>query len=329
MRRLLFAPLLLLSVFSALSHASVDQLLQAALDQQLAHHPEWLAMLHYNHDQKNERIFGGEPQSFIDDANFFLSDLGSSSPHDELIATINTFFDGRDSTSRQCRFIARYRWLKSKLNINQSTFDPAKCSEYIEWRQSINANSVTMIFPAAYLNSPSSMFGHTLLRFDPPDEQQDSKWLSWALNFGAEVDADDTSIFYAYKGILGGYPGFFVMMPYFKKIQEYNRLENRDIWEYKLNLTPEEVDRLVDHVWALNEIQFDYFFFDENCSFRLLELLNVARPGTTVTQGFELTAIPVDTIRAVRRSGFLSDVAFRPAHATVLQATAQQLNERQ
>jgi len=36
-------------------------------------------------------------------------------------------------------------------------------------------------------------------------------------------------------------------MPYYLKVREYNDMENRDVWEYELNLSPEEIDRLLMH----------------------------------------------------------------------------------
>jgi hypothetical protein len=75
-------------------------------------------------------------------------------------------------------------------------------------------------------------------------------------------------------------------MPYYLKVREYSDLENRDIWEYELNLTPEEIDRLLMHAWELGPIHFDYYFFDENCAYHLLGLLEAARPDLTLTEGF-------------------------------------------
>ena len=120
--------------------------------------------------------------------------------------------------------------------------------------EQVDAVSVTLVFPAAYMNSPSSMYGHTFLRFDPRQSESGSLWLSWALNFGANIDSDDSSLLYAYKGLFGGYPGQFNMMPYYRKIQEYNRMENRDMWEYPLNLAAEEVDQLLEHLQPIGVI---------------------------------------------------------------------------
>jgi hypothetical protein len=184
-----------------------------------------------------------------------------------------------------------------------------------------------MVFPAAYLNSPSSMFGHTLLRIDQAETQADNTaLLSYAINFGAYIQGSDNSILYAWKGLAGGYPGLFSMVPYQQKLAEYNRLENRDLWEYRLNLTQVETERMVEHVWELKQIQFDYFFFDENCSYRLLELLQVARPSLHLTAQFPLTAIPTDTVKAVKAAGLVSKINYRPSRERELLGRAAPLS---
>ena len=184
-----------------------------------------------------------------------------------------------------------------------------------------------MIFPAAYLNSPSSMFGHTLLRIDQADVQDNkTALLSYAINFGAYIEGSDNSILYAWKGLAGGYPGLFALVPYQEKLSEYRSLENRDLWEYRLNLTPEETQRMVEHVWELKQIQFDYFFFDENCSYRLLELLQVARPGLQLTGQFPLTAIPTDTVKAVKEAGLVESIEYRPSRERELLDRAKALD---
>jgi hypothetical protein len=128
--------------------------------------------------------------------------------------------------------------------------------------------------------------------------------------------------------LAGGYNGTFVTDHYFKKIQEYNRIEHRDIWEYPLNLTTEETERLVTHLWELQDINFDYYFFDENCSYRLLELLEVARPGIELTDEYILTAIPIDTVKAVKAAGMTETPKYRPARVTTISYMLQQMPEQ-
>lgn len=295
----------------------IDSLQEKAIKQQLWLEKEWINFLHYDVISQSEKQY----LSQVDDDRFFNAKDGKTNSKAELLATIATFFvtEKTDDSHSLCRFVARFEWLNKKLNFDKNKFPVADCNEYKEWSSQVNADHVTMVFPAYHLNSPSSMFGHTLLRMDKKFGNNESEWLSYAVNFGAETNSDDNSIFYAFKGLAGGYPGNFIVTPYFKKIQEYNRIENRDIWEYPLNLSKEETHRMLLHLWELKEMNFDYYFFDENCSYRLLELLEVARPGIDLTGEFDLTAIPVDTVRAIERANLIDDIHYRPSQATALQ----------
>ncbi|TNF39138.1 MAG: DUF4105 domain-containing protein, partial [Gammaproteobacteria bacterium] len=140
-----------------------------------------------------------------------------------------------------------------------------------------------------------------------------------------KVEQSDNSIFFAFKGLTGGYPGYFIVTPYFNKIKEYNQNEKRDIWEYPMNFTPEEIKKMVAHLWELRDIEFDYYFFDENCSYRLLELLEVARPGIELTDDFIVAAIPVDTVRSIESAGLIVSADYRPSQVTVLEQLISQI----
>lgn len=274
---------------------------------------EWLKLGHYK-----PGAWPGTWTSDADDARFFLADGGREDPKAELEATLAAFAAPAESgdAHAQCRFVARLQWLRSELELPE--LPQPDCVEYREFRELVQATRVVLVFPSYYLNSPSSMFGHTLLRLDAGAADGGSEYLSFAVNFGALVDPQDNGLFYAFKGLAGGYSGQFEVDHYYKKIQEYNRSENRDIWEYPLNLSEAETERLILHLWELRRINFAYYFFDENCSYRVLELLEVARPGVDLTSGFPLTAIPIDTVRAVQRAGMVDDKSFRPAQGTVL-----------
>lgn len=283
---------------------------------------EWLNLVHYKKSFDNYI-------SQVNDDRFFYAKNGKESPREELLETINNLFISTEDHNQQaqCRFVARTAWLSELLEIDKKTLPQVHCDEYLKWKELTKADSVTMVFPAYHLNSPSSMFGHTLIRLDATDKSK-PEWLSYAVNFGANINNDDNSILYAYRGLVGGYPGLFVTEPYFKKIQEYNRIEHRDIWEYTLNLTAEETERIIKHLWELDTMNFDYFFLDENCSYRLLELIEVARPEVELTDEFILTAIPVDTVRAMENAQLIKSVRYRPAQATEIQFKLDNLSEQ-
>ena len=317
---------LLLSFTSAVRAAwnwTPERLAQA---EALAQSAQWHTLLHYY-----PSTFGSRWTSQVDDDDFFLAANGVSEPANELRATVDAFYRpvAEPDTHAICRFPARWQWLQQSLQLPPASLTPAQCPARMEWLGIIKPHSIKLIFASSYLNSPSSMFGHTFLRIDPVNIDSSSDWLSYAVNFGAEYRPSDNSLLYAWKGIFGGYPGFFSLLRYHEKINEYNRIENRDLWEYQLNLTPEQVQMLVDHLWELRNIDFDYFFFDENCSFRLLELLEVARPDVHLTDGFEHRAIPIDTVRAVLKAGLVTDTHYRPAAATQLQFQADRLPAEQ
>jgi len=294
---------------------SISELLEISAQKNLANSSYWHTLLHINRGA----TLTGHGKSYIDDENFFINSNGKSSPQAELDSTIKTLFNDPEA---QCKYIARWRWLNEQLLGNFSYDSISHCKEFIDWKKTTNADQMVLVFPASYLNSPSSMYGHTLIRLDPPQpenkEARQPSWLSLAVNYGAQTNNEDQSMFYAIKGLGGGYPGLFALQPYFEKIAEYNHNENRDIWEYYLNLTSEEVNLIIEHLWELRDVHFDYYFLDENCSFRLLELIQIAKPDLPLMEDMRLAEIPVNTVRTITDNNLIKDVIYRPSKASTL-----------
>lgn len=302
--RLLFGLFFVVYVFDSRALASESNWIE------LADSVQWLKLGHY---QKN--IWGKGHTSQVDDHNFFLATDGKTNPESELKATLKALRQSDSSGDLQiyCRFPARAVWLHKKLPQTIPSFNLEKCEELQEWRARVNAHSISLIFPASYINSPSSMFGHTLLRIDPPKGSGANDLLSWALNYGANADVDDGALSYAYRGLTGGYFGTYSIVPYFEKVKEYNDIDNRDIFEYQLNLNSEELRLLLLHAWELKGIKFQYYYFDENCAYQLLTLLEVARPNSQLTDKFVFRAIPADTVRVIDQAGFIEGAVIRPS----------------
>lgn len=283
----------------------------------LSEQPRWQALLHINQGA----TLRDRHRSYVDDDAFFLADNGKEDTLAELKASIAALEPA--GSPQRCDFPARYRFLAEALQWQES--EPlAHCQKYQEWRQAVKGSRLVLVFPASYLNSPSSMFGHTLLRLDQGKDS--AVWLSWAINFGAATTEQDNSLFYIYRGLAGGYPGRFTLVPYMKKIQEYSHMENRDMWEYTLDLDQQQIDWVVDHLWELQEVNFDYYFFDENCSFRLLELVKVAKPEASLLQNFRLAEVPVNTVRNLDRAGLVEKRHYRPSKAVELDALRRRLS---
>ena len=107
-------------------------------------------------------------------------------------------------------------------------------------------------------------------------------------------------------------------------------MENRDLWEYQLDLTPEELERVIRHAWELQSAYFEYYFFDENCSYHLLRLIQVARPQMDLAGRFRWWAIPSDTVRAVAdEPGLVARAVYRPASATVIRQRLGRMSDEE
>ncbi len=287
----------------------------------LAQAPRWQALMHINGGATTR----GVGNSYVDDSAFFLASDGKRNPVAELRASIEALRPLGGPV--RCRFPARYRFIAESLGWQEER-PLAHCEEFQNWKADVPTGQLVLIFPAAYLNSPSSMFGHTLLRLDT-EADPDSTWLSLSINFGANTRTADNSIMYAWRGLAGGYPGHFSTVAYAKKIQDYSRVENRDIWEYALNLSGDEIQWLILHLWELKDINFDYFFLDENCSFRLLELIQVARPEAGLLEGWRFAEVPVKTVRTLYRAGMVESRRYRPSKASELSHLVDQLDRQE
>jgi len=274
----------------------------------LSQHETWLALLHY----KRETVFRNVI-SQVDDDKFFFHPEGKTDAKAELISSINAFFEGPQSGHAQCLFPARWWWLKQQVNLGDD-YD-VRCPHLEAFMRRVAHDKLVLVFPTMYLSNPSSTFGHTFLRFDFDDK---SNLLSKTLNYAARVDKTDNILNYVRKGVFGGYTGFFRMRSYFETVQEYSNIENRDIWEYQLAFSKKEIKQLVRHVWEIKDIDFDYFFFKENCSYRLLAMLDVVRTGMQLTgEGkFSVYAIPVDTVRALDEAGLIKARSLRASLVT-------------
>ena len=254
--------------------------------------------------------------SEIDDPHFFFARDGKTDSKAELLATLNAFYSDKkkDDNSSICRFPARYEWLKEQLNADD--FPIADCKEYKKILHRVDPKSVTLVFPSAHINSPASMFGHTFLRIN---SSYNSKLLSYAVNYAANANTEtENGVVFAIKGLFGGYYGRYSLLPYYDKLKEYRDAEQRDIWEYNLDLTQAETLRMFRHIWELNGTNSFYYFFTENCSYNMLWLLEAARPSLHLRNKFFYQVIPLETVHVAKEEGIVTTKSYRPSKRTIL-----------
>lgn len=314
MKLITFAIASLLCHFAhATVESDVDKYLDLAQQKQLDRHITWQRLLYADQQQHSEVTYSG----------YFYAEDGKTNLKHELQADIKALFVGAaDNQSIRCKFPARSRWLMQQLQIAPQQLPTVSCPEFADWINQIKPYKATLIYATDFMGNPSSMFGHTLLRLDPKDQKQ-LNLVSYAVNYAATVKGEDNWS-YAWKGLTGQYPGEYSLMPYYRKVKEYGDFESRDLWEYELNLTPEETRFLVEHIWEMQHVSFPYYFVSDNCAYRLLGLIDLVRPHLNLKQQFNYAAIPIETLKAVDRQNLVKEVVYRPALETQLLAQAKQ-----
>ncbi|NBX81909.1 DUF4105 domain-containing protein [bacterium] len=300
-----------------------------AILQQVAQSKPWHRLLHYKKTLPFWKL-----QSEVDGAGFFFSPEGKTDPLAELKASWAAFSRhdlqvGKFKLHPQCAFPARFEFLQKALG---HPVQKVKCEKVEEMMQVADPDSVTLVFSSAYPNNPASMFGHTFLRINRkiPTGQKKQDMLDYGVSFAAAVGPDENPLAFIAFGLTGGYRGQFSYVPYYVKINEYNNSESRDIWEYDLALSPEESRTLLAHVWEIEtNSYFDYFFFDENCSYQMLTLIEAAKPDWNISN-FNLSTIPGETLKKIMTTpGVVQGVRYRPSLRKKMVAQASRLNTQQ
>lgn len=316
-----WSPLLLVFLSLPCRAASYpEELIERSRELRLSEDRSWRVLGHYK-----GKTSGVKP------SEFFVSPKGRTDPKAELEATILAFFEPEPDLAAdkraqhpQCRFPARYAWLKERLGIDPARLPERRCERFEEWKATLGAERVTVVFADAFLNNPASMYGHTFLRLRRGGAGQGEDLLDYTVNFAGNPQTANP-VFYALEGIFGMFPGSYTTMPYYMKVQEYTNIESRDLWEYDLNLSSAEVDRLVSHLWEMGSAKFDYYFFSENCSYQLLTLVDAAAPDLHLADRFGFGVVPLDTVRAFGPRAAYDTARRRPSHVSQMLARRSRL----
>lgn len=320
----------LLSFTPTLAQAETyPQAIDRLIKERAADERQWLRLGHWQKRSPLARLVRSRYLSEADGSALFISPSGATDPEAELRATLEAFalplsgapFNGDEAKHPQCMFPARRRWAENKLGWRKlaeaNAIPVLPCKDRAAWKQKLDAEGVSLVFASAYLNNAASMFGHTFLKFHSRGNRDGKDLLDYGVNFAAETGTDG-GVPFAVLGLTGHYKGYFSMQPFHQTLREYANLEGRDLWEYRLNLSAEELDFFIDHLFELERTYFDYYFLSENCSYFLIAALETAKPSLELTAEFWYHVIPADSVRVVARSpGFVTAEKYRPSLATI------------
>lgn len=315
----------ILYIFSHSSLANEQSLIEFSTNKQ------WLKLLHYKP--------GSSSESYITSPDFFLSSSRILSSLEELKATITALYlpinkNQSPNEHALCRFPARSTLIQQQLNLSAYGELPTiECAQYKIWRQQIKDDSVSLVFASGYMSNPASMYGHILLKFNAHDANKSSELLDTSVNYGAIVPSKENPLLYVLRGILGGYDAAFSDQQFFKHKHNYGDIELRDMWEYKLALTPKDVALIVDHLWEILPAKFDYYFVDENCAYHFAKLLELVLDKSIISDD-SLWVLPNAVATGLAQAKYknnplLAEVNFIPSRETVLHNYYDQLTIKQ
>lgn len=299
--------------------AAEDQSLFRRLDE-LSHHHYWHTLMHY-------RKAGRGWKSEVVSENFFLSEHGKTDPVAEIKKNWELFFVKKDRDAIT-HFPARYRWLKKMIGTTGGYPEEQFFSdEYRAYRKaSAEIVTVHLLFATDYLGRPESVYGHTLLLFETKD---DRGLLGQSLNFAASARGA-SSFDYIFKGVFGGFPGVYHLSHYYEKVNLYTYAQSRDLWEYELEASPEDIAMLMDHLWELDHAELPYYFFSANCAYNILYLVDLLDTDESLVARCKPWVSPVDTIHIVEEGGLIRQGGhYRPSVGARFRAAERGLGEKQ
>ena len=209
---------------------------------------------------------------------YFLSKKEDLTLKNELIKTINSY-DLRNSNNFNnnpiCKFPARYYWLSEYIDFPNYEMINNKCKDLKKWSLIKDTQSISAVLVSGYLGNPASTFGHSFLKINTKNKTNVNNLFDLSINYGALVPNNENILKYIFKGITGGYKAGFSDKYFYTQDLVYSNTEFRDMWEYELNLTKEERNFILLHLWEIIGKKFDYYFLDKNCGYRISQLLEI------------------------------------------------------
>lgn len=314
-----------------------EKLIEKADELKLYEDSYWRTLLHYK-----PALFH-RSKSLVDDPKFFCAKNGKTNPKAELNATIRAFFEPAPETAEKQdnqnqtdsaqnkkteiqkhpieRFPGRFKWICEKLELSEDDFPYNGDIAYQKKLEKLNPGDVFLVFPSSYLKRPASIFGHTFLLVETKNKP---RLTANSISYGAVTNITGGPL-YAILGLTGGFKGYYGFETYYEKIRQYSDMDMRDMWECRLNLTDEEKDRMLRHVFDLAGIYSKYFFTSENCSYNLLFFIEAARPSTEATEKISGIVEPLATVKLMDKLGLTEETKYRPSAYSKIEMEKQNL----
>ena len=302
----------LLFFFPILLYSSQEKILNKANNLKLYEKNEWKALLHYNGS------FNIKNKKFILSQSFSLKN--------ELITTIKYFYTSQENYHNinnhpQCKFPSRLLFISHELNVSDSEFPKINCPNFNTYKMKAPADKISLIYASENVKNPSSMMGHTFLKYSGKNYQ--NREVEHAITFYTILDGTNL-VTLAYQNIFSGMKGLFALLPYKKIVEQYTKKENRNVWAYQLKLSEYRKKLIYYHIWELKGIDMKYFFTSYNCSTVIYYALSLANPK--IYDDNKLWITPLDIVKLLYKYNLIEKSELSPSNEWLIKMTAEGLD---
>lgn len=235
----------------------------------------------------------------------FLFSYEDFSPKNEFYKTIEAF---KEDNKNICKYPARYLWISKNTDIKLNNFDFKTCKEFSKYKKNTNPNNISLIFVSEDVSNPTSMMGHIFFKLEGVNDK--GNIVENAVSFFTVIDTLNLP-YLAIESTIIGMKGYFILKPYKKQISQYIKNENRNIWEYSLELTSQQIKLLSYHFWELKDVDIKYYFTKYNCATIIDDMINIISSNNRKNNNFNIWTTPKDVIKRVSDSKLIKETNVR------------------
>ncbi|QJA05823.1 DUF4105 domain-containing protein [Thermosulfurimonas marina] len=292
------------------------EIIYLALHKKLYLSPTWKVLLHI--DPYSKRPYIKDPSFILSYSHFSLAE--------EMKKTIESFFlpPGIFSDSNAhpiCRFPARKLFIEHELNLSENIFPQVECKDFNYYLKKAPADNIYLVFASENIKNPASMMGHLFLKLEGINDE--GRQVAHAVSFFAVINTYNP-LKLGLESLFTGMRGIFSLMPYYYQVAKYLEKEERNIWEYKLNLSSYQKKLLYFHIWELKDVKMEYYFQGYNCATVIYYLLSLANPEIFNKKAHWIS--PLDVVKLAKQYGLINDVRLLPSDQWLIRMLEERLN---
>jgi len=231
----------------------------------------------------------------IQDKKFYFSKKHTLK--NEFFSTIKAF---KTNPKAQCKFPARKLFLEHNLHIK---FPKVNCPGLKEYETKAPPKKLYLVFASENVKNPTSMMGHSFFKIDSGKHK-------YAITFFTVINTANPAKL-LFENIYGGMRGIFALQPYKDILYNYLSKENRNVWEFELNLDEYHKKLIYYHFWELKDIKLRYYFVNFNCAD--VVFYNLALANSKIYKNKPLFLTPLDTVFLAKKYGLIKKRQLMPS----------------